>query len=207
MSLTHEYCLQAIDRHLNESAAVKQSTIAMHSEAIVQAAEIIAECFQSGNKLLLCGNGGSAADCQHMAAEFTSRLTMDFARPGLPAIALTCDTSFLTAYANDFEFSGVFARQVQALGHKGDALIGISTSGNSGNVVEAMEQAQSTGIKTIALTGQGGKLKDMADVGIAVPSDKTQYIQECHLAIEHLICFIVERTVFGETGQTSSEAA
>lgn len=190
----------AIKTHLRESAEVKRQMIDGCTEPILAAADVIADAFRDGHKLLLCGNGGSAADCQHLAAEFTSRLTADFSRPGLPAVALTTDSSFLTAYANDFEFDGIFARQVQALGRPGDVLIGISTSGNSSNVVQAIEAAQATGMKTIVLIGDGGRLQALADVVIAVPSRTTQYIQEAHLAVEHLICHLVERAVFGENG-------
>jgi D-sedoheptulose 7-phosphate isomerase len=175
--------------------------------AIEAAGRQIADCLQRGNKLLLCGNGGSAADCQHMAAEFTSRLTLDFVRPGLPAVALTCDSSFLTAYANDFDFAGVFARGVEALGKPGDVLIGISTSGNSGNVVQAVKQAQSVGMRTIVLVGGSrGKLADLADVTIAIPSRATQHIQEAHLAVEHLICHFVERKLYSGTADNVKAA-
>ena len=132
-----------------------------------------------------------------MAAEFVSRLTKDFERPGLPAIALTTDTSFLTAYANDCGFEGVFTRQVQALGRPGDVLIGISTSGNSTNVIQAVELARTIGMRTVSLTGSGGRLAKLADVAITVPSDDTQHIQEVHLAVEHLLCMLVERALFG----------
>jgi D-sedoheptulose 7-phosphate isomerase len=132
-----------------------------------------------------------------MAAEFVSRLTKDFERPGLPAIALTTDTSFLTAYANDCGFDGIFARQVQALGRPGDVLLGISTSGNSPNVIQAVELARATGLRTVSLTGSGGRLGKLADVAIAVPNDDTQHIQETHLAVEHLLCLLVERALFG----------
>ena len=190
-----------IENYFTESIDVKQQVLAECREAILAAADIIGDAFDRGKKLLLCGNGGSAADCQHMAAEFTSRLTLDFVRPGLPAIALTCDSSFLTAYANDFDFPGVFARGVEALGKPGDVLLGISTSGNSKNVVQAVHQAKQYGMRTIALTGAGGgKLGDIVDVVVSVPSKATQHIQEAHLAIEHLICHFVERQVFGETG-------
>ena len=131
-----------------------------------------------------------------MAAEFVSRLTKDFERPGLPAIALTTDTSFLTAYANDVGFEGVFARQVQTLGKPGDVLIGISTSGNSPNVIRAVEAALAANIHTIALTGSGGRLAEIGDVVISVPSANTQHIQEAHLAIEHIVCDLVERCLF-----------
>jgi D-sedoheptulose 7-phosphate isomerase len=191
---------QALDRvraYLVESAEVKRLTAEACGEAITAAAALIAEAFRAGGKLLICGNGGSAADCQHMAAELVSRLTKDFERPGLPAIALTTDTSFLTAYANDCGFEGVFARQVQALGRPGDVVLGISTSGNSANVVRAVELGRAMGMRCIALTGSGGRLAKLADVTIAVPSDDTQHIQEAHLAVEHLLCMLVERSLFG----------
>lgn len=165
-------------------------------ESIHLAADRILRAFRAGGKVLLCGNGGSAADCQHMAAEFVSRLTKDFDRPGLPAVALTTDSSFLTAFANDCGFEGVFARQVQALGKQEDVLIGISTSGNSLNVVRAVEVAKAASISTIALTGSGGCLVKIADVTITVPSADTQYIQEAHLAVEHILCELVERALF-----------
>ena len=183
--------------YLAESAAIKRLTADACAEAIVTAAAAVTEAFRAGGKLLICGNGGSAADCQHRAAEFVSRLTKDFERPGLPAIALTTDTSFLTAYANDCGFDGIFARQVQALGRPGDVLLGISTSGNSPNVIQAVELARATGLRTVSLTGAGGRLGKLADVAIAVPSDDTQHIQETHLAIEHVLCMLVERALFG----------
>lgn len=200
MTLPFDRRYEQVQSHFLSSADVKRQMAERCAPAIVAACDLIAAAFSSGKKLLLCGNGGSAADCQHMAAEFTSRLTLDYARPGLPAIALTTDTSFLTAYANDFDFTGVFARQVQALGQEGDVLIGISTSGGSKNVLKAMETARQLGMRTVALIGSGGKLADIADVCIAVPSRKTQHIQECHLAAEHIICHIVERALFGEEG-------
>jgi len=164
--------------------------------SILAAANLIAKTFRAGGKLLLCGNGGSAADCQHMAAEFVSRLTKDFERPALPAIALTTDTSFLTAFTNDCGFEGVFERQIQALGKPGDALIGISTSGNSQNVTQAIEAARETNMYTICLAGSGGCLEKMTDVAISVPSTNTQYIQETHLVIEHILCELVEWHLF-----------
>jgi D-sedoheptulose 7-phosphate isomerase len=146
--------------------------------------------------VLLCGNGGSAADCQHKATELVSRLTKDLERPALPAIALTTDTSFLTAFANDYGYEGVFERQVQALGKPSDLLIGISTSGNSANVIRAVAAAQAAAMHTIVLTGNSGRLAGMATIAIAVPSANTQHIQEAHLAIEHLLCELVERALF-----------
>jgi D-sedoheptulose 7-phosphate isomerase len=182
--------------YFRESADTKRRTGERCEDAILAAAELIAQAFRAGAKVMLCGNGGSAADCQHMAAEFVSRLTKAFERPGLPAIALTTDSSFLTAFANDCGFDGVFERQVHALGRSGDVLIGISTSGNSPNVVRAVRLARSTGLGSVVLTGAGGQLAGLADVAISVPSTDTQHIQEAHLAIEHLICWLVERDLF-----------
>jgi phosphoheptose isomerase len=189
---------QRVRDHFFESGEVKQRIIESCVDSILAAVNLISETFRSGGKLLLCGNGGSAADCQHMAAEFVSRLTKDFDRPGLPAIALTTDTSFLTAFANDCGFEGIFERQIQALGKEGDVLIGISTSGNSANVVRAVKVAQAGKMRTIVLKGRGGDLEEMADVTISVPSTDTQYIQEAHLAIEHILCALVERDLFGQ---------
>ena len=188
--------------YLLQTAEIKKSVAEECIDSILGAADLIGQSFRSGGKVLLCGNGGSAADCQHMATEFVSRLTKDFERPGLPAIALTTDTSFLTAFSNDTGFDGVFERQVQALGDKGDALIAISTSGESENVIRAVAAAQIRNIHTITLTGSVGRLAQMADVAVAVPSKNTQHIQESHLAIEHILCELVERAVFnrGEFG-------
>jgi D-sedoheptulose 7-phosphate isomerase len=182
--------------YLRESADTKLRTAEACDDAILAAADLIAQAFRGAGKVLICGNGGSAADCQHMAAEFVSRLTKTFERPGLPAIALTTDSSFLTAYANDCGFDGIFERQVEALGRPGDVLIGISTSGNSPNVVRAVRRARIDGLRTVVLTGAQGQLAGLADVAISVPSADTQHIQEAHLAIEHLICWFVERDLF-----------
>jgi len=189
---------EVIQTHLTTSAQVLTSVAEHCANDILKAVDIIADAFHNGSKLLLCGNGGSAADCQHMAAEFTSRLTKEFERPGLPAIALTTDTSFLTAFANDINFEGVFARQVQALGKPGDVMLGISTSGNSDNVIAAINECQRIGINTIALCGNSGKMKSMSTVTISVPHTSTQYIQESHLSIEHIICELVEKKLFGK---------
>jgi len=148
---------------------------------------------------LLCGNGGSAADCQHIAAELVIRLTHDFVRPGLPAIALTTDTSMLTASANDFGFARVFERQVQALGRPGDVLVAISTSGDSENTLCALHYAAAHGMHTIALTGAtGGKMAAAAEIVIRIPSASTQHIQEAHIAVGHILCAIIERSLFPE---------
>jgi phosphoheptose isomerase len=192
--------LKRIANHLLDSAEIKRQTAAECAEPIAKAADLIAGCFLSGGKVLLCGNGGSAADCQHMAAEFVSRLSKDFERRALPAIALTTDTSFLTAFSNDCGFEGVFARQIEALGCAGDILVGISTSGNSLNVIRAVEIATSKDMRTIALTGNTGRLPAITDVAITVPSADTQYIQEAHLAVEHIVCELVEIMLFHNPG-------
>jgi len=187
----------AITGHLLDSAAVTRQTAEACVPDIEKAARMIAECLEKGGRLLLCGNGGSAAECQHIAAEFTSVLSREFMRPALSAVALPSDMSFLTASANDFGFEGVFARQVEALGRKGDVLVAISTSGNSPNVVRAVERARELGIFTIGLTGTpGGKLAECADAQVRVPSADVQHIQEAHAVIGHVLCLVVEGTLF-----------
>lgn len=183
--------------HLHASAQLLDNVSQSCLPQALAAARMVAGAFAGNGKLLLCGNGGSAADCQHMAAEFMSRLCKEHRRRALPAVALTTDTSFLTAYSNDESFDGIFVRQVEALGQQGDVLLGISTSGSSINVLLAMKEAKKRGLKTIALTGAaGGKIGDLADIVIAVPSTDTQHIQESHLALEHCICFVVEQIMF-----------
>jgi D-sedoheptulose 7-phosphate isomerase len=181
-----------IRERLQAGIALRAQLEAACGAQIVDASERIVAAYRAGNKLLLCGNGGSAADCQHMATELVSQLRHDVTREGLPALALTTDTSFLTAFANDHGYDGVFARQVQALGRPGDVLLGISTSGNSKNVVAAFAEAKARGLATIALTGEGGTLGSRSDLAIQVPSTDTQLVQEMHLAIEHLLCELVE---------------
>lgn len=188
---------QTAREHLLRSIAVKEAVVEHCIDDITQAALILIECLKNDGKILLCGNGGSAADCQHIAAELTSVLSKDFLRPGLAAIALTTDTSFITANANDFGFEGIFERQVQALGRPGDAVVGISTSGNSKNVLCAMKYAREHNIKTIFLTGRsGGQAPDIADVAIKVPSAETQMIQESHISVGHILCALVELVLF-----------
>lgn len=178
------------------TAAQLTTILGEQATVIASAADLVVKAFQGGHKVLLCGNGGSAADCQHMAAEFVGRLHSDVQRPALPAIALTTDTSFITAHANDVAFDDVFARQVQGLGQTGDVLIAISTSGRSRNVIAAAEEARRRGVAVIALIGEGGTLADLADIALRVPSRDTQLIQQAHLAVEHLICELVERALF-----------
>jgi D-sedoheptulose 7-phosphate isomerase len=182
--------------HLNGSLAVQRDTLASCMDQVLTAAQMIAVAFATDHKLLLCGNGGSAADSQHMATEFTSRLSKEVERPGLPAIALTTDTSFLTAFSNDVGFEGVFKRQVSALGRPGDVLVAISTSGNSPNVVQAVRAARQLGIETIGLVGEGGILAGEVDCAVVIPSRDTQYIQESLLPVEHAICDLVEQALF-----------
>ncbi len=153
---------------------------------------------------MLCGNGGSAADAQHLAAEFTSLLRQDFPRPGLPAIALTTDTSYLTARSNDFGFEQVYSRLVETLGRPGDVLVGISTSGNSANILAALTAARNQRISTIGFTGAGGgRMQGLCDVLVAVPSSKTQHVQETHITIGHIVCQLVEETLFGNAPKPS----
>ena len=197
-----QWPLERVQRHLMDSALVTAAAAGQCQFAILEAAQIIADSLRAGGKLLLCGNGGSAADCQHLATEFVSRLTKDFTRPALAAIALTTDSSFLTAFANDCGFAGIFQRQVEALGRPGDVLLGVSTSGNSNNVVLAVEAARARAMKTITLCGEGGTLSLMSTCNIAVPGRHTPHIQETHLAIEHVLCDVVERLLFGQQDPT-----
>ena len=179
---------------LLESARVKQRMADQCAADIVTAAQMISDALQSGGKLLLCGNGGSAADAQHIAAEFVGRLTASLERPALPAIALTTNTSCLTALANDYGFEWVFARQVEALGEPGDVLIAISTSGNSANVLRAVEVARMQGLRTIGLTGEpGGQLAASVDSVLQVPSTDSQRIQEGHITMGHILCALSQR--------------
>ncbi len=191
-----------IVRHVRAGTEVRRRLPETCGEDILAAAKAIAQALQGGNKLLLCGNGGSAADSQHIAAEFVSSLRPGDPRPALPALALTTDTSFLTAFANDFDFAGVFARQVQALGTPGDVLMGISTSGDSENVVKAAARARANGIFSVGLTGRdGGKLAALSDICIRVPSGRTQLIQEAHIAIGHILCDLVEGYCSARSGR------
>ncbi|MGH2540461.1 MAG: D-sedoheptulose-7-phosphate isomerase [Actinomycetota bacterium] len=189
--------LDPIREYLLETSRTAARTADACAEEILGATAAIVEALRGGGKILLCGNGGSAGDAQHLATEFVSTLTVDRRRDAIPAIALTTDSSLLTAVANDFGFDGVFARQVEALGREGDVLVGISTSGNSENVVQAFERARATGIRTIALTGaSGGKLAALADIEINVPSSETSHVQEAHIAVGQLIAFLVEDELY-----------
>jgi D-sedoheptulose 7-phosphate isomerase len=184
-----------IERLLKESVAVKQDLIRYQLEHIGKVVEVTLKALKRGNQILLCGNGGSAADAQHLAAEFVNRFLFD--RPALAAIALTTDTSILTAIGNDSDFSQVFARQLEALGRAGDVLYAISTSGNSANVIRAVEAAHKRGIETVAFTGgDGGGLAPICDLALIIPSRSTPRIQEAHMTLGHIICQIVEEELF-----------
>jgi D-sedoheptulose 7-phosphate isomerase len=185
-------------KQLTRSIEVLQKTLAEPSvaEAVVEAGNATAKAMRAGHKLMLAGNGGSAADAQHLAAELVVRLTVH--RPPLRAIALSTDTSILTAAGNDFSYESVFERQVEALGQKGDVFLAISTSGNSNNMLKALKKAREIGILTIGYTGNGGgAMNDLCDINIVVPSSVTVNIQEAHLVLEHIFGMVVERAYFG----------
>jgi len=185
---------------LNESSETKLKIKDNLQEKLLKAIELLTECYKNGNKLLLCGNGGSAADCQHIATELMIRLSHHIQRPALPAIALTTDSSNLTAGGNDIGFENVFARNIEGLGNNGDVLLAISTSGNSGNVIKAVEMAHKKGMKVVGfLGGDGGKLKDNVDLPIIIPSSNVQRIQEGHITIAHIICELVEDKLYGKS--------
>src|SRR5580698_10785342 len=187
-----------VRKQLNDSIATFQKVLADGDliQTVVEAGEKTAKAMLEGRKLMVAGNGGSAADSQHLVAEFVSRLTID--RPALRAIALTTDSSILTAIGNDYSYDNVFERQVEALGIEGDVLLAISTSGNSKNCVKALKLARSMGIHTVSYTGNaGGAMKELSDINVIVPSKVTMNIQESHLALEHIFCMIVEHCYFG----------
>jgi D-sedoheptulose 7-phosphate isomerase len=186
--------------HTQLQQSIDTLTRTLHDEtlhaAVVEAATITAAAMKSGHKLMICGNGGSAADAQHLAAELVFRLTTE--RPALRAVALTTDTSILTAISNDYIYDSVFERQVEALGQPGDVLLAISTSGNSKNCIQALKLANQLGIHTIAYTGNnGGAMSALATINVIIPSDTTMNIQESHLALEHIFCMVIERLYFG----------
>ena len=189
---------QIVVEQLNESARVKQKTAELLADAIVGASQMIIDCYRRGGKVLLIGNGGSAADAQHIAGELVGRFKLE--RKALPAMALTTNTSILTALGNDYHYDVVFARKVEAFAdNKADVLVAISTSGNSPNILRAIEMAKSKGIGVIGLLGKGGgKVKDIVDLALIVPSDDTQRIQETHITIGHIMCDLIEQTLFRE---------
>jgi D-sedoheptulose 7-phosphate isomerase len=187
-----------VRRQLAQSIATMQ---AVHDSAEIHATmlaigKLTADAIRSGHKLLVAGNGGSAADSQHLVAEFVARLTVD--RPALRAVALTTDSSILTAISNDWSFEQIFSRQIEALAQPGDVFLGISTSGNSKNILRALHQAKKQQVHTIGFTGNGGgKMRELCDHNIIIPSTVTMNIQESHLALEHIFCMLVERYTWG----------
>ncbi|MBU6952883.1 MULTISPECIES: D-sedoheptulose-7-phosphate isomerase [unclassified Hahella] len=187
-----------VKERIRDSIAVKQRLLADEPlmEKVLRLGQVCVEVYKRGNKVILAGNGGSAADAQHIAAEFVSRFEFD--RPGLPALAVTTDTSMLTAIGNDYGYERVFARQVEANAKPGDLFIGITTSGNSKNILVALESAKEMDLITAAFAGSGGKVQELAEHVINVPSTHTPRIQECHIMIGHIICGIVEDAIFGE---------
>jgi D-sedoheptulose 7-phosphate isomerase len=190
---------EAIAKMLKEGAELRLQMVETMTAGILEAAQAIAHAFKAGRKVLLFGNGGSAADAQHIAAEFMNRFQIE--RPPLPAIALTTDTSILTSISNDYTFDEVFSKQVKALGKKGDIAIGISTSGNSANVLKAFRAAKKMGMITIAITAEGGKMASNADIPLAVPSRSIPRIQEAHIAIGHILCDLTDTLLFRQVGK------
>jgi D-sedoheptulose 7-phosphate isomerase len=190
---------QSVSKSIAASIAVKQRLLGSADviSIIAKVSEILVDAMAQGNKLLLFGNGGSAADAQHIAAEFVGRFAFD--RPPLPALAFSVNTSCVTAIGNDYGFDLTFARQIEALGRPGDVAVGISTSGNSPNVLRGLAAAKKLGLHTVAFAGcTGGKMKDAADFCICAPSNETPRIQECHILIGHIISELVEQTIFHE---------
>ena len=188
---------QNIINQIRESSDVKNTMIVACVEDIEKGAELMVNAVKNGKKILWCGNGGSAADAQHMAAELMGGLR-SHERPAIQSIALTTDTSFITAWSNDTDYESIFSRQIEGLGNAGDVLLAISTSGNSNNVVKAVETCKAKGISVLVLTGKtGGVLKVLGDVTVSIPSDDTQRIQEGPLLAEHILCEMVEKSVTG----------
>lgn len=202
------FWLDNIHNMLDKIKSIIQSSISVKEKVLADAAmvgkievvaTIIENAFADGNKVLFCGNGGSAADAQHLAAEFSGRFYFD--RNPLPSEALHCNSSYMTAVANDYGYDLVYSRIIKGMGKPGDVLVGLSTSGNSVNIMKAMVQAKEIGMKTVCLTGEsGGKLKDLCDYLINVPSNDTPRIQESHIMIGHIICELVEESLFGKKG-------
>ena len=191
--------IENIKRMLLDSAEAKTKSAETLTDKIQKCAEISADAIKNNGKLLFCGNGGSAADSQHLATELVVRLTGEFDRPAMKAVALTTDSSILTACANDYGFENVFARQVEAIGNRNDILFALSTSGNSPNIVKAVDTAKSKGLNVIGLLGgDGGELKSMVDYSLIAPSNETARIQECHITFGHIIIAVIEDILFSK---------
>jgi D-sedoheptulose 7-phosphate isomerase len=187
---------EVIKTRISEISIALERVLADCADSIEKSALLISQCFAQGGKILICGNGGSAADSQHFAGEFVSSFAKDLDRKALPAIALTVDTSIITAISNDKSFEMVFSRQVEAIGRTGDVLIVLTTSGSSRNCLEAVSKAKELGLKTIAFTKLGGDIAKIVDSAIEIPSENTQHIQECHMVSYHLLTELVENTLF-----------
>jgi D-sedoheptulose 7-phosphate isomerase len=186
-----------IEDALKESLKAKEAFVGKHTDTLIDLAHTISRAFKRGKKLMLCGNGGSAADAQHIAAEFVNRFQRE--RQPLPALALTTDTSIITSIANDYGYDEVFSKQIEALGMKGDILLAISTSGSSGNIVSAIRAAREKGLYTAGFTGgDGGKMGSLVDIVLMVESDRTPRIQEVHILAGHIVCELVEYMMFKE---------
>ena len=192
--------IQKIQGMIKESADVKVLALKLAPQ-IEKAAKMVEAALKKGNKVILAGNGGSSSQASHIAAEFTGKYKLE--RKSLPGISLSADMSAITSIANDYGYEHVFSRQLEGLGNKGDVFIGLSTSGNSENIINALSTAKKNGIKTVSLIGKGGgKMKGIADIDIIIPSANTPRIQECHLMILHIICEIVEENMFGKGGSS-----
>ncbi|QGY38747.1 SIS domain-containing protein [Pseudodesulfovibrio cashew] len=190
-----EAALKKVMDHAAAGLTARKTFFDTKGELVVEIARTMAVCLASGGKIMFCGNGGSAADCQHLAAEFTNRFKLE--RPPLPGLALTTDTSALTAIGNDYSFDEIFSKQLQALGRPGDMLVGFSTSGTSSNVIRAMREAKRVGIVTIGMSGQtGGEMAAVSDFLVTVPSGDTPVIQEIHIAAGHMLCHLVDHFLF-----------
>lgn len=201
-----ETAVSKVVLYLEEGAELRKIVARACGANIVRAAFEVVRCLKEGGKILFFGNGGSAADAQHLAAEFVGRFLIE--RRGLPAVALTTDSSILTAVGNDYGFDQIFARQIQALGNEGDVAVGVSTGGNSPNVLLGIEEAKRKGLMTIGLAGRdGGKLAKYAEIAIVVPSPEAAKIQECHIAIGHLLCGLAEADVTGSTAQATANSS
>jgi D-sedoheptulose 7-phosphate isomerase len=188
--------IDIIEKTLEESVEAKRAAIKENDQKLLETARLMAQSLTAGGKILLFGNGGSAADAQHIAAEFVNRFQTE--RVPLAAIALTTDTSIITSIGNDYSFEEIFSKQVAALGRINDVAIGISTSGNSPNVIRALNAAARVGMHTVAVTGKGGEAADIADTTLAAPVGNTARIQECHILMFHILCDLVDRILFPE---------
>ena len=192
---------EMIQSILEDSLETKRQAVTSQEAVLIRAADMLATCVASGHKILIFGNGGSAADAQHLAAEFVNRFQIE--RRPLAALALTTDTSVITSIGNDYAFDLIFAKQIQALGRRDDVAWGISTSGNSPNVVAGLQSAREMGLHCLGMTGQGGALEDVSDLLLAVPSTTTARVQETHIVMGHILCHLVETTLFPQAPLSS----